>query len=100
MQEDIDKIIAEYCRLYLEINPAKSKFLLCSLGPRTPQLELNSWTIQDTAITRVETLRYLDGWLFGFGIPLRMLSTPGMNDFWILFMGLEINRGDTPNTME
>ncbi len=59
MQEDIYKIIAEYCRLHLELNPSKSKFLLCSLDPRTPQLELNSWTIQDTAITRVESLRYL-----------------------------------------
>ncbi|MCP3668392.1 MAG: hypothetical protein GY696_38890 [Gammaproteobacteria bacterium] len=60
LQSDINTIIAEYDRLFLSLNPSKSKFLLCTLQiPATaPSLDVDLF-INDVVVERVQTLRYL-----------------------------------------
>ncbi|MCP3661699.1 MAG: reverse transcriptase family protein [Gammaproteobacteria bacterium] len=60
LQSDIDTIIAEYDRLFLSVNPSKSKYLLCTLQtPATaPSLDVNL-LINDVIVERVQVLRYL-----------------------------------------
>ncbi len=60
LQTDINMVLAEYKRLLLSVNPAKSKYILCTLQTPAAAVQLGmEITIDNEPIERVPYLRYL-----------------------------------------
>ncbi|MCP3662720.1 MAG: reverse transcriptase family protein, partial [Gammaproteobacteria bacterium] len=60
LQDDIDKILAEYTKLHLQLNPAKTSFLLATLSPDPSQVKLDIVPrLAGEEIEQKSTIQYL-----------------------------------------